>query len=179
MSKVVTFDFDQTLTKLVPLDMDGNWEMVDNLPIIEIAKKHYAAGDKLAIVTFRWPHQAEAIDDFMKAAKEKYGLEFQLGVHFTGSKPKTKVIDSLNSSAHYDDLILVHMELYRFRVDRGRPLYGGTTLYLVKHSPDLDSTEKMLLGRNIIKVIYCNETRLKDETQELGDQKEEQRADCP
>ena len=102
MAKLVTFDFDDTLTMPYWSDEDGYWTSGTdpNRKTISAMKKLHSKGFEIAIVTSRHStsEHKRTIGTFVK----KHGLPVKRFV-FTNGKWKVDMLDKLGSILHYDD----------------------------------------------------------------------------
>ena len=102
MAKLVTFDFDDTLTMPYWSDEDGYWTSGSdpNKKTISAMKKFHSNGYEIAIVTSRHgkgDHKRQVVT-FIK----KHGLPVKKLV-FTNGKWKADMLDKMGSILHYDD----------------------------------------------------------------------------
>ena len=106
--KVVTFDFDDTLS-LAHFDHDESEWIHDgpHIPFIEKLKQHKAAGETVFVVTSRHesnessamahPEQ-RAVQEFL----DEHGIKVD-GVYFTNGQLKVEKLLELGTSLHHDD----------------------------------------------------------------------------
>jgi len=114
MKKVVSFDFDGTLTRIRFDDSLGLWinSAIANPKMIRLLKRLHAKGYEVHIVTRRFSHLEESlgpteetnIADFLAA----HGLtDCAAAVHFCGdadpSGDKTETLRRIGSLRHWDD----------------------------------------------------------------------------
>ena len=110
MSKVITFDFDNTIA-MSYMDIDSdNLDYIFqgyNEEIIKILTSHIQRGDEVHIVTSRQVSKEGMYpEDTIEKNLEKLGLKDYFWpdrVHFTNGKLKKSVLQKLGSSLHYDD----------------------------------------------------------------------------
>ena len=107
-SRVITFDFDDTLSLSHWGEEEDDWVYDGpNLPFIEKLKKYKAAGDTVYVVTSRYEKYEEssleksdqrAVQEFL----DEHGIDVD-GVYFTNGQPKIETLLQLGSTMHHDD----------------------------------------------------------------------------
>lgn len=97
---LITFDFDETLTRPVFNEDEGFWEssLLPNEDILRVLRTFTDAGHEVHIVTTRF-HSIEP-----REFAEAHGLKIS-GIHFTEGKLKFKKLNELGSVLHFDDCI--------------------------------------------------------------------------
>ena len=117
MSKVVTFDFDNTIA-MSHMDLSsGKVEFVFeeyNESIINLIKKYINDGYDVHIVTAREPAK-EALfpNDTVRAHLDKLSLSHYFTddrIHYTSDTPKLPTLQKLGSTLHYDDNMQEHID---------------------------------------------------------------------
>jgi hypothetical protein len=107
--KVVTFDFDDTLSKSDFNDETGTWKHVGTYePMMKRIKYFINDPDTIVyIITSRYEdREHESLENEDQRAVQEFLDEHGLnvdGVYFTNGKPKIKTLQDLNSSMHHDD----------------------------------------------------------------------------
>ena len=107
-SRVVTFDFDDTLSLSHWGEEEDDWvHDGPNTPFIEKLRKHKAAGDTVYVVTSRLEkYESDALEGPNKKAVQEFlddhGIDVD-GVYFTEGQPKIETLLQLGSTIHHDD----------------------------------------------------------------------------
>ena len=107
-SKVVTFDFDDTLSLSHWGEEEDDWvHDGPNTPFIDKLRKHKAAGDTVYVVTSRFEkHEAAALEKPNQYAVQEFldehGIDVD-GVYFTNGQSKIETLLQLGSTMHHDD----------------------------------------------------------------------------
>jgi hypothetical protein len=98
---IITFDFDETLTKSSLHTSYSLW-VSDNSPnhkLVAKYREHMKNGDELHIVTFRAPDDIHEVKSFMITHELEY-----MSIVATDGQPKLPyIVNQLNSVMHYDD----------------------------------------------------------------------------
>ena len=105
--KIVTFDFDDTLS-LSKWDHDLGFVYIGpHIPFINKLKQHNIKGDTVYIVTSRWESkEAEAETTPYQRSVQEFVDEHSLsvdGIFFTNGKSKINTLIKLKSNVHHDD----------------------------------------------------------------------------
>ncbi len=142
MSKVITFDFDNTIA-MSHMDLSsGDVEFIFeeyNKDIIKLMKKYINDGHNVHIVTARDPKK-EALfpNDTVRAHLDRLSLSYYFTderIHYTNDTPKLPTLEKLGSTLHYDDNMQEHIDNF-----------GGIS---VKHPydfyPDTDQVAKAVI----------------------------------
>ena len=116
MSKVITFDFDNTIA-MSHMDLSsGDVEYIFdgyNKPIINLIKKYINDGYDVHIVTSRHESkEGQFPDDTVRKHLDKLSLSHYFTperVHYTNGAPKTEKLNNLGSTLHYDDDMEEHI----------------------------------------------------------------------
>tara|TARA_Y100001963_G_C6792869_1_gene456694 strand:- start:490 stop:1041 length:552 start_codon:yes stop_codon:yes gene_type:complete len=109
--KVVTFDFDDTLTITKP---DEDWGVVEvgpNMEMINLMKDFISSGVKVYIVTSRFPSRGIGDSlvppELQRSTPEEYVEKYQLDIErapiYTSGELKAKTLHGLGSELHFDD----------------------------------------------------------------------------
>jgi hypothetical protein len=107
--KVVTFDFDDTLSKSDFNDETGTWKHTGPYePMMKRINYFIKEPDTIVyVVTSRYEdREPESLENEDQRAVQEFLDEHGLnvdGVYFTNGKPKIKTLQDLNSSTHHDD----------------------------------------------------------------------------
>jgi acid phosphatase class B len=103
--KVVSYDFDDTLTRRLPTG-----EVVANKEVISTLWKHWEEGCTIIIVTYRnHDHETQAWRDNFQENRisiAEFVAEHKLPIsatHFTSHDPKGPLLMELGCVLHYDD----------------------------------------------------------------------------
>ena len=107
-NKIVTFDFDDTLSLSHFDKEDDDWvHDGPHLPMINRFKRYQKAGYKVFIVTSRYKKLEEkAKNNPKQTSVAEFAADYNLnsdGIYFTDGKLKIDLLKSLNSLVHHDD----------------------------------------------------------------------------
>jgi len=116
MSKVVTFDFDNTIA-MSHMDLSsGDVEYIFdgyNTQVINLIKKYINDGYNVHIVTSRHESkEGQFPNDTVRKHLDKLSLSHYFTperVHYTNGSPKTETLNKLGSTLHYDDDMEEHI----------------------------------------------------------------------
>ena len=129
---VITFDFDDTLTRTRLDDDYGIRYMGPNLKTIARLKEHFKAGDVIHVVTSRREYQEDSLpelDEFGRVLTHsvhdflhEHGLyNYVENIVFTDGHLKSGVLKHLGTDVHYDDdteeLNALHPDTKGFLID--------------------------------------------------------------
>jgi len=97
--KIISFDFDSTITKPYFNEEEEIWEEKGYRDeIVDLMRQEVSNGNKVIIVTSRLERYSQEVYN----AVEELNLPVS-GVYFTNSEDKGPTLQRLNVSVHYDD----------------------------------------------------------------------------
>ncbi len=99
----VSFDFDNTLLRILPDEDFGLIEDGPNEPVLEKLREHASAGDTVFIVTSRFSYREEA---YGRTSVANFVAQHKLPVTrivFTQGAPKVGFLEHLGVTKHFDD----------------------------------------------------------------------------